>query len=119
MPEHDVDHRRLHERRERIEGHAGRRREPLDLPEQRDEVVRGDDRGGVILHALAVGQVERLQPERAGELGGLRIARNRRPRAVQPLEADRRGRKRLQRMERSDAHVGAELLERGERVETT
>src|SRR4029079_12480320 len=103
---------------ERVEGHATRAREPLDLSEQRDEVVRGDDRGGVVLQPPAVGQLERVQSERARQLGGLRITGDGCPRAVQALEADGRGRKRLQWVQRSDAYIRSEGLEIRERVET-
>ena len=57
-PEH-VGQARLGERRERLERNAGRGREPLDLTEQRDEVVRRHDRGRVIARALLVGDRER------------------------------------------------------------
>ena len=85
-----VGHRRAHERGERLERNAARIREPLDLAEQRDEMIRRHDRGRVVLRAVAVGELERAQAERGRELGRLRIAGHRGPRAAQALDADRR-----------------------------
>ena len=86
-----VDHRRLHQRCERVERHATGRGEPLDLAQQRDEMVRGDDRGRVVLHASVVGKVERLQPEQCAR--ARRPAGHRRPRPTSRAAARARWRR--------------------------
>ena len=70
-------------------------------------MIRGDDRGRVVAPAVGVGELERAQPERAGDVGDGRIAGDRGPRAREPLESGRRRRERLQRVQRADADPGA------------
>ncbi len=50
----DVLDRPADQRKERLERHACVRGEPLDLAEQRHEVVRGDARSGVVADAPIV-----------------------------------------------------------------
>ena len=59
----DVVDRGPHEVEVGLERHAGRRRHPLDLAEQRDEVVRGDHRGRVVGGPVVVGHLERPAAE--------------------------------------------------------
>ena len=75
-------------------------------------MVRRDDRGGVVAAAVGVGELERPQPERAGDVGDGGIAGHRGPRAGEPFEPGRRRRERLQRMQRADAHAGPPLQQR-------
>ena len=109
--------RRLDERRERVEGNAARRREPLDLTDERDEVVRGHDRGRVVARAVLVGELNGWSPSSSASVSDLRVARDRGPRPGEPLEPDGGRGERLQRVQRADAHVGALLRATVEDVE--
>ena len=76
----DVVERRPHERQERLERHAGVGGQPLDLAEQRDEVVRRDARGRVVAGAVGVGAADAERAETQGEREHARRAAGRRPR---------------------------------------
>jgi hypothetical protein len=109
-----VGNRRAHQRGERLERHAGRPGEPLDLAEQRDEMVRSHDRGRAEGRSPSGSANGRIPS--AAQFLGLRAACDRGPR----LPARRRPSsptEGLQRVERPDAYVGAELAERAERLE--
>ena len=92
----------LDERSERLDRDTARRREPLDLTHQRDDVVRGDrprPRGSACAPSPATS--ERPQAELLGERHDFGIARDRRPGSREPVES-RGGRgERLQRMHRA------------------
>jgi len=69
-------------------------RQPLDLTEQRDQMVRGHDPDGVVSPAIVLGQARTAADRatsRCPDAGSPATAAH----ARQPLETDRRGRERL------------------------
>ena len=92
--------------------------DPGGLPEQRDEVVRRDGRGGVVAaRARRRIQPERAQPERHREALDRGGSVDRAPRAREPCDPELGRRQRLQRVERADLDVGAGRVQLVELVE--
>ena len=104
------------ERIERLGRRAGGLEQRLRRGAQRDEVVRGHRRAGVVRGALVVVEVERPEPERLGEppadrAGLVGLGAHRAPDAVELLRPALL-RERLQRVQAEAARVRVERVER-------
>src|SRR6185437_15229511 len=83
-----------HERLERLGWRAGSRYEARRDVVQGDQVARSDRGAGVVERAVGVGELERLQPEHAGQLEPelerlVGLGRDRGPGAVELLGSTR------------------------------
>src|SRR5205085_4258801 len=77
-----------HEVEVRVERHVRGGGDSFDLREQRDEMVRSDDRGRVVGGAMAVRHLERAPLERLDDGLDEWVAGDREPRAAQSLGTD-------------------------------